>query len=138
MNRVWRGVVVTWILIGVATPNVLGLPEFKKAFTDKYAGDGASDDFKKLVRKAGCNVCHVPRQPKDVHNVYGEELEELIPGRAKDRKQQAKEEGREDEEQEKLLAEFEQALEKVAAMTNADGETFGDRIRDEKLPVDMP
>ena len=138
MNRLWRGLVVAWVLFGVATPSVLGLPEFKKAFTDKYAGDGASDDFKKLVRKAGCNVCHVPRQKKEVHNAYGEELEELITGHAQERKKEAKEEGREEEEKQKLLAEFEVALKKVAAMTNEDGETYGERIEEGKLPVDLP
>jgi hypothetical protein len=61
MRSFGRLALAIWLVLGVALPNVRAITEFRKAFVEKYAGDGADAEFQKLVRKAGCNVCHVPR-----------------------------------------------------------------------------
>lgn len=119
-------------------PNLMGLTEFKKSFTEKYAGKTTDPDWQKMVRRAGCNVCHIPGKKKEEHNPYGQSLEDLIPGNAEERHKAAKSEGREKEEMAKILAELEEAFTKVEAMEASPGETYGDRIRAGKLPVDLP
>jgi hypothetical protein len=138
MRHFGPAVLATWLLIGVGIPNVLGITEFRKAFVEKYAGDGADEDFKKLVRKTGCNVCHVPRKPKNVHNAYGQQLKKLITGEVKERLKKAVEDGRRKEEVQALLAELAKALPAVAAMKNEAGETYGERIESGRLPVELP
>ncbi|HEY6563241.1 MAG TPA: hypothetical protein VIY86_01985 [Pirellulaceae bacterium] len=129
-------VVVALLFCGALAPNVFGLPEFKKAFTQKYAGENVPEDFKKLLRKTNCNVCHVARKPKQERNAYGEALANLIPGDAADRKKTAKKEGKDKEVTAEILKEFEDALTKVEAEKNSAGETFGDRLKSGKLPVE--
>lgn len=125
------------IFLGNMSGNVSGLPEFRKAFLEKYAGPDASPEYRTMVRKANCNVCHVPNQPRKEHNAYGEELRKLIPGDAQERKKEARKEGRQKEEAQKLISELREAFEKVAAMKNEEGETYGDRIKAGKLPVEI-
>jgi hypothetical protein len=137
-RRILQASLLGWIVFGLAVPDVHGLAEFKKSFSARYAGDGTSEDYKKLVRKAGCNVCHVPGEPKDAHNAFGVALKDVIPGSAMERKKEAKDQGREKEEVAQLLKELEAAFDKVEQVNSGDGVTYGERIREGKLPVDLP
>lgn len=136
MNRLFRIALVLWVILGVAVPNLWGMTEFKKAFTERYAPKTAPADFQKLVRKTGCYVCHVRGKKRDVRNAYGEELAKLIPGDAAERKAEAKKQGQMKQEVDKMLAELEDAFGKVEAMKAADGTTYGERIKAGKLPVE--
>lgn len=124
------------------------LPEFKVAFEKTYVATSGSAEFKAAAKKASCNICHVKGKEKDVRNVYGAALAELIPGSAKDRKKQAKdsaqgdeEKGKalEDAEKAKILKELEAAFKKVEALpsdpTNDKSPAFGDLIKQGKLPA---
>lgn len=111
-----------------------GLADFKKVWTKKYIDTHKSEDFQKIAKKASCNVCHVKGAKKNYQNAYGKAINKLIEGDANKRKKQGS------EEKAKVLKEFEEALEKVAKMkTGKDGKgpTYGELIKEGKLPVDM-
>jgi hypothetical protein len=78
-------------LMGVSRP-ANALTEFRKAFEDKYAKNNpdSNEDFKKAVKTASCNVCHVKGKKKEERNAYGQALAELIEGSAKERMDSAK------------------------------------------------
>ncbi len=124
----------------LVSKSALALPAFAKAFKAVYVEPSDNDDFKKAVRKANCNVCHVKGEKKDVNNEYGDKLADLIEGDAKHRWDDAKKIG-DDEgkaELEKLVAELKAAFPKVAETENAEGEKYGDLLADGKLPVPVP
>lgn len=116
------------------------LPEFKKAFAEKYTDKDANEDYYNVVKKAGCNVCHVKGEDKDVRNAYGDELAKLIEGDAGKRKKDVKDESKEkkDAVKAKILEELEAAWDTAAGKENADGTKFGELIKEGKLPVPLP
>ncbi len=116
------------------------LPEFKKAFQEKYTDKEANPEFYDVVKKAGCNVCHIKGEDKDKRNAYGDELAKLIEGDAGQRKKDVKDESKEkkDEVKAEILAELEKAWDVAAEKENADGVKFGDLIKESKLPVPLP
>ena len=120
------------------------LTEFRKAFEQKYAKDNAdaNEDFKKAVKTAACNVCHVKGKKKEERNAYGNALAELIEGSAKERVAAAQGAAAKKAEKEKLVKELEAAFEQVEKMKvdpeKEDSETFGERLHANKLPVDLP
>ena len=74
----------------LSIPKASALSEFKKAFAAKYTDKEKDKEFATLVRKAGCNVCHVKGQKeKSPQNAYGKQLNKLIEGDAADRKKEA-------------------------------------------------
>ncbi len=102
---------------------------FGDAFKDKYASDeNKNEEFKALVKKANCNVCHINKENKKVRNPYGEA---------------AHKEGLSKKEYDKLKAEdlakatqyVVDTLKKAEAL-KAEGEekTFGKKIEEGKLP----
>ena len=130
------------VFVAFGTQRAPALSEFKKAWTEKYADKHEDDDFKAVVRKASCNVCHVKGAKKDVNNEYGKLLDKLIEGSAKERKDKAKEAGgteAQNEEKEKLLAELAEAFKKVEKMKSDGGKgpEYGQLIKDGKLPVEI-
>ncbi len=113
------------------------LPPFKKAFGEKYTDKEKDPEYFNLVRKTGCEVCHVKGEKKNIQNAYGRQLHDLIEGDAADRLKEAGAKGPEAKEKETqaLLAEFDAATDKVAEMENKDHVKWGDRIKAGQLPV---
>jgi len=127
------------LMVGFAQ-EASALPEFKKAFSEKYTDKEANEEYHTAVRKAGCFVCHVKGEDKEVRNAYGDELAELIEGDAGKRKKAVKDGTPEEKAavKAKILEELEAAWDIAADKKNADGEKFGDRIKEHKLPVPLP
>ena len=96
---------------------------FKKEFEAKYVKkDGGTDEEKALaaaVSKAKCNVCHVGTKKKD-RNDYGKALDTLLDKKDKD------------------SSKIQEALDKVSEMKSksddAASPTFGELIKQGKLP----
>lgn len=135
MKRVALVTVCGAVVVCLAAGPVSALPQFKKDFADKYVEGSNDAAFEETVKKAGCNVCHVKGEGKEVRNAYGEELAKLIPGDAKDRLAKAKENGTEDAEKEKLNKELAEAFKKVESMKSPSGPTYGELLKAHKLPV---
>lgn len=121
-----------WFLLGIfATACILSsqaqaLPKFRDAFKKKYVDPSNSDDFKKAFGdgSATCLVCHVQGKPKKVRNDYGKALDKFIaPNGGK-----------------KISADdLDKALDDVAKEPSAiEGKSFGDLIKDGKLPNSKP
>jgi hypothetical protein len=118
-------------IFGLLRPTTASaFPEFKKEFDKKYIGDSSTPSQKAIaaaVKVAKCNVCHDPKKDaegkvsKKNRNVYGETLHKFI-GK-KDKKDQAK---------------IQDALTKVEGMKNGSGPSFGELLKQGKLPVDAP
>ena len=116
------------------------LPDFKKAFDEKYTKESDNEEFKKAVKDQGCNVCHIKGKNKKERNAYGNALADLIEGDAQKRIKDAGDKAAQDKEKAKLVEEFKKALEKVEEMKideeKEDSETYGARLKDHKLPVE--
>ena len=102
-------------------------PQFFAEFQTKYVNEnGSADDkaFADLVKnKAKCGVCHGKdaqgKENKKIRNEYGKALSKLI--------------GKDDK---KDKAKIQKALETVAAEKAPSGETYGERLKNHKLPVE--
>lgn len=116
------------VMIGVAvavafsSSPAFAIKQFADAFKETYVKEGSP--LAAEVEKAKCNVCHVGKNKKD-RNAYGNALAELL-----DKKEDK-------DNKEKIL----KALETVAAQSSdpakADAPTFGDLIKQGKLPVEF-
>ena len=104
---------------------VQAVEAFKKEFVNKYVKKDSTDPADKAlaeaVTKANCNVCHVGKNKK-ARNEYGKALDELL-----DKKTDAKD-----------IAKIQKALDTVAEKKsdpkNAGSPTFGELIKQGKLP----
>ncbi|MFM8633595.1 MAG: hypothetical protein ACKOEX_02100 [Planctomycetia bacterium] len=107
------------IVAGVSSSPAYAIKQFDEAFKELYVKEGSP--LAAEVEKAKCNVCHVGKNKKD-RNAYGTALVELL-----DKK--------EDKDNKEKIR---KALETVAAMPSdpkdAGSPTFGDLIKDGKLP----
>lgn len=96
--------------------------EFQKEFIKLYAkGKEVDKDFKKIIRKGKCYVCH---QGKDDHkncNVYGMALAEYI---TEDDKKDKK----------KIIASLKLVADQASDPDSADAPTFGELISKGELP----
>lgn len=142
MKKVIGILVSAFVVTGFCAQDALALPEFKKAFLDKYVKPHKSKELQTMAKKAGCNICHI-KGSKDKHdqNEYGKLLNKLIEGDAKKRKTEAKNEGgleAQKKEREKILAELEKAFAKVGETKSEGGKgpKFAELIKAGKLPVD--
>ena len=135
MKKVCLTLIAAAVAITLNLQPAQALPPFKKAFQEKYVDDG-SDALKDAFKKASCNTCHVKGEEKDVQNAYGMALNKLIEGNAKERLAEAKKNGTDDAEKEKIAKELEEALKKTEGMESPSGEKYGDRIKSGKLPVE--
>ncbi len=120
----------------LVSPAVLALPKFRQAFEKRYVDATKNAAFAELVKKEGCNVCHVKGEQKNVRNAYGKVLAGLIPGDAQERLKQAGDSKAQEEQ--KLLKELEEAFTKAekTPVNGTNGETFGDRLKAGKLPAE--
>lgn len=108
----------------VAVLGVFALParpafavkQFYDEFKEVYVNNGSLDAS--MVAKAKCNICHEGKSKKN-KNAYGKLLDELL-----DRKKDAKNPQK-----------IREALEKVAAAKSPAGPTYGELLKEGKLPV---
>lgn len=111
------------VVLGVA-PALAHAP-FKKAFEDRYVKNG-SEALKASFEKAGCNVCHVKDEKKDVRNAYGKALDKnLMDGDLKELLKTDKE---------KVLKSLDEAFAKTEKEAGAGGKTWGDLFKAGTLP----
>lgn len=112
MSKKLFAVLGAFALVGLAisAPEAQARPSYPKMFIGKY------ENMKDLVAEVKCGVCH-PEMDKKIRNDYGKALVEALDG-AKNAKEDA----------------FNAALEKAAAAKNGDGKSFGELIKDGKLP----
>ncbi|MCG8651558.1 MAG: hypothetical protein MI861_17080 [Pirellulales bacterium] len=115
-------------LMFFATP-AMAISEFSKQWKNEYLGDDAAADFKKIGRKAGCNVCHVKGEDKKkVRNEYGNALHKYLDSKdfPKDWVKENPEEAKK-----KILEGFK----KAAEHKSKDGKKFGEKIKNGELPA---
>jgi hypothetical protein len=137
MKKLVIACLVSMLVASAASPRAQALAPFKTAFQKKYVDQSDNAAFKEAFKKANCNTCHLKGgKTKDERNLYGEELAKLIEGNANQRLKEAGEAGRKTETA-KLLAELEKAFEEVAKMKDEAGQTYGERIKTGKLPVEQ-
>jgi len=141
MKTIAGALVLSIVAVMLPAHDAHALTQFKKAFTAKYVTKHKSAAFKTLARKASCNTCHVKGEKKSrlALNHYATELEKLIEGDANARKKKAKADGgleADKKELAKLLDELDKAFKKVEDMKAPTGETFGELLKEGKLPVD--
>lgn len=116
-------VCVAGLLAGLAVRSASGMILFRKTFLDTYVGEAKTPQqqaLAKSVEAAKCNVCHdAASTSKKDHNPYGQSLKKL--GLKKTEKDKTK------------IAKF---LKDAEAQKNGSGGTFGDRLKDGKLPYE--
>ena len=130
--------VAAYVAANLLVSPASALPQFKKAFEDKYVANSTSDDFKAAEKAAGCNVCHVKgAKDKKSRNAYGMALSKIVGGHAKADLDAAKA-GGDDAQKAKMteiLKKLDEAFTKVEGQKSASGETYGDLIKAGKLPA---
>jgi hypothetical protein len=114
------------------TSSASAVAPFHKQFAKTYVEDNkeVSKEFAEAVKAAKCNLCHYGKSKKN-RNEYGKELGKLL--KKDDFKTSAVK--ADPKGAEKAIVE---AFEKVAKLKNADGVTFGDLIKEGKLPAVNP
>jgi hypothetical protein len=121
----WLGcAIVAGLLVGLAVRSAQAVPEFKKAWDEKYVGDKSTDAQKTLegsAKTAGCNVCHDAKsKSKKDRNAYGNAIHDLGLHK-KDKKDKEK---------------IEKVFKEAEAKKNG-SESYGDRIKAGKLPFEQ-
>lgn len=128
------------LVTSIGAQNALAMPQFKKAFAEKFAAKHPKKEFQSAVKKATCNACHVKGAKKTVQNEYGKLLAKLIEGDANKRYKAAKAKGSDAGKAElaKIMGELDKAFDKsLAAKSEAGkGPKYGELIKAGKLPVD--
>jgi hypothetical protein len=119
MRRAILVVLLAGLVVGLSQSPARAVKPFFIEFKEKYTNPNGSDDDKAyaaLVEKAQCNVCHMGNSKK-MRNDYGKALHKFI-----------KKEDQKDKEK------IKEALGKAAEEKSADGKTFGELIKEHKLP----
>ena len=106
---------VIGLLCGLVAEQAIARPRYLDAFKEKYAPD-VSSPYGRLVNDTKCLVCHAETSTKKTRNSYGTALSKVI---AKN---------------EKLKANIDKALGKIENEKTPAGKTFGELIRESKLP----
>ena len=131
------------MLLGVAitlcfwVSKAQALPPFKKAFFEKYVDKSDNSNFKEAAEKASCNICHVKDKPKKVRNEYGKLLAKYTGGSVNKDAKAAEASGGDSAKQaviDKALKALDEGFDKVADEKSSTGQTYGERIKDGKLP----
>ena len=134
---------VTLVAVTLSCQNALALPQFKTAFAKKYAEKHKDEQFRAVVKKASCNVCHVKGEKKkrDALNHYAVLLDKLIKDDANARTKKASADGGPDArkaELAKVLEELEVAFKKVEKLKSPQKkEEFGKLLEKGELPIDI-
>ena len=112
----------------ITTQQVAAFPQFNSVFKKLYIDKDTPEEFKTLIKKTKCAICHdnTKKKPngstdKKFRNPYGEALDELL-----------------SKEDKKNKEKIHEALEKIASQKAANSEeTYGDRIKKYKLPYEV-
>jgi hypothetical protein len=128
MNRgrltLLAGVCMVGVLVGLLVRSASGMIAFRDTFLKTYVGDKKTpqqQSLDKAVETAKCNVCHDPNSTsKKDHNPYGLALKKI--GLKKTEKDKAK------------IAKF---LQQVETEKNGASGTYGDRLKEGKLPYEI-
>ena len=109
------------VAFGMKPNSAQAIKPFFDEFKAKYLkADGSAEDkeFADLIEnKVKCNVCHKGKEKKD-RNAYGKALDVLL-----DKKADAKDKKK-----------IQESLDKVANEKSPEGPTFGELIKEHKLP----
>lgn len=121
---VTRSLVVA-VLVLLAVP-AIALPPFNIQWKAKYVDGSKNEAFVKAVDEAKCNVCHDPAsKSKKDHNVYGKAVKKFLT-----KADYNKVKGDEAVAKKYIL----EALQKAEAEKAADGKTYGEKLKEGKLP----
>jgi hypothetical protein len=133
------------MLLGVAVTlcfwvsKAQALPEFKKAFQEKYVDSSDNPDFKAAFKEASCNVCHVKGDRNKKHrNEYGKLLAKYTGGSVVKDRNAAEASGGDSAKKDvmdKALKALAEGFDKVADEKSSSGDTYGERIKAGKLPA---
>lgn len=123
MRKFWKvrlacvcGIAVVGALLITGLNRAEARPKYFKEFMKKYEDVTKENDVKKKVK---CAVCHIQGKSKKMRNIYGKAL-----GEDMEKKNQ---------KDVKIIAKaFEKAEKKKSAIK---GKTFGDLLKDKKLPA---
>ena len=137
MKTLTLAALVTSLLSVACCSHANALPPFKKAFAAKYTDKDKNPEYFNLVKKTGCDVCHVKKEKKDIKNAYGQQLAKLIKGDVAKRMKEAAAISPEAKEKEMkvILEELDKAFDKVAVLENKEKVKWGELIKQGKLPV---
>jgi hypothetical protein len=132
------GLLGLFVSLVCASP-ALAIPEFNKQWKERYLkpfeeGETKfepSEDFQKLAKKAGCNLCHIKGLKKTERNEYGQAMSKYL-------KKEDFSKERLKAEPEKVKEEIIAALKKLDADVSEDGESFLKKMIDAKLPAVEP
>lgn len=127
MTRVLSLAVMLGLVLSWTAAPAFAIKQFGDQFKDTYTKDNANKDFIKLVDDAKCNVCHIDGENKKKRNEYGEAVATLL-------KKADFPADRFKKEPDKCKEEIEKAFKKVEDMKAKDGKSFGEKIKDGKLP----
>lgn len=135
MKRVFVFALVAAMMVMMTSP-AMAITHFRKVWNEHYVprpnapgGDAVDPEFRSVVRKAGCFVCHVKGEDKkEVRNEYGNALAEFLDSEDYDK-------DRIKAEPEKVQKEILEAFKKVAEKKSKDGKTFGEKIKAGTLPA---
>ncbi|MEQ8848320.1 hypothetical protein [Botrimarina sp.] len=120
-----RGLPLTLLAVlclAAATATAEAHSEHMRGFYDLYTkGPDADKDFRKLARKAKCNICHQGKKERTNYNRYGEELTLHLT-----------EEDRKDED--KILAALKTIADTRSDPSDPAAPTFGELIARGELP----
>jgi hypothetical protein len=119
MKRALLFLVCGAFLLTLSLPSVKAHPGFKKEFDNRYVksdGTPAERALATAANAAKCGICHAGATKK-VRNAYGMELEKHLKN-----------------VNPKNVAGVQNALEKVESARSPNGKTFGELIKEGKLP----
>ncbi|HZL90290.1 MAG TPA: hypothetical protein VFB96_18135 [Pirellulaceae bacterium] len=126
--QMWKRCLALLVVVAIAAP-ALALPPFNTQWKAKYVEGNKNEAFVKAVGigTASCNVCHdANSKSKKDHNEYGKVVKKFIT-------KAGYEKIKEDMDAAKKY--IQEGLEKAAAEKAPDGKTYGERIKEGKLPA---
>lgn len=123
------GTFVAGAILWLGVPQAKAIKPFKDEFEAKYVKPDSKDAKEKALAEAAasakCNICHVGTSKKD-RNVYGKALAELL-DRKKDK-----------DSKDKIQAALDTVAAKKSKPDDANAPTFGELIKEGKLPGGDP
>lgn len=126
MRKLVVSALVMAVVLGAMSPSAFAIIPFSKEFLKLYVEPAKDSPFAKEVDKVKCNVCHEGTSKK-MRNEYGAAVAKLLkkgdfgPDKLK-------------EDPEGTSKAIVEALKKIEAEKSKDGKTFGEKIKEGKLP----
>ena len=130
MKKTFAMLVMFGLVSSLSMP-AFAIKQLNDKFKELYAAPDskdASEDFKKLVAEAKCNVCHIQGENKKKRNPYGEAMHEAL----EEAKFPVKEFGKKPEAYADQVKEiFKKVIDQKAGKTD---KTFAERMKAGELP----